>query len=151
MMKLSKCVEKVCCFYASDWHLTVMLLPYINKKIEEENKVYMKFENSIEDKVVALLGKLKLKNKENIKNISWSGSVQEEEFFDCDKEKIYIISGSEEYITKKNASIENYYSGKSQKVKIINCYEIEDGKDLKAIIERNDYKNILNTKGESLI
>ena len=48
-MKLNKCIEKVCCFYASDWHLTVMLLPYINKNIDEKNKIYMKFEHSIED------------------------------------------------------------------------------------------------------
>ena len=148
-MKLSKCIEKVCCFYTSDWHLTVMLLPYINKKIEEENKVYMKFENSIEDKVLALLDKLEIKNKEIIRNINWSESVQEEEF--CDKDKIYIVSGSEEYITKKNAIIENCYSGRNEKVKIINCYEIGEGENLKEIIERNGYKNILNTKGESLI
>lgn len=150
-MKLSKCIEKICCFYASDWHLAVMLLPYINKRIEEENKVYVKFENSIEDKVLALLNKLEIKNKEIIRNINWNEGVQEDEFCDCDKEKIYIVSGSEEYITKKNASIENYYSSKDEKVKIINCYEIEEGKDLKDIIEKNDYKNILNTRGENSI
>ena len=60
-MKLNKCIEKVCCFYASDWHLTVMLLPYINKNIDEKNKIYMKFEHSIEDKMKILLGKLQIK------------------------------------------------------------------------------------------
>ena len=28
-------IEKLCCFYVSDFHLEMILLPYINKKIEE--------------------------------------------------------------------------------------------------------------------
>ena len=148
-MKLNKCIKKVCCFYASDWHLTVMLLPYINKNIEEKNKIYMKFENSIEDNMKILLDKLELKNEENIRNINWSQNVQEDEY--CDNEKIYIISGSEEYIREKNESIEQYYSEKEDKVKIINCYQVIDEKDFKNVIKENNYKNILNTKGEHTI
>ena len=50
-MKLRKYIHKLCCFYASDWHLTVMLLPYINSKIEENSSIYMKCENDIEEKI----------------------------------------------------------------------------------------------------
>lgn len=49
-MKLNKYIQKSCCFYASDWHLTVMLLPYINNKVQENCSIYMKCENNIEEK-----------------------------------------------------------------------------------------------------
>ena len=65
-MKLNKYIQKSCCFYASDWHLTVMLLPYINNKVQENCSIYMKCENNIEEKMNILLNKLTLKNKKNI-------------------------------------------------------------------------------------
>ena len=77
-MKFNKCIDKVCCFYASDWHLTVMLMPYINRNVKE-NKIYMEFENSIEDKFKTLLEKLDLKSKNEIKNIKWNYTVEEDE------------------------------------------------------------------------
>lgn len=147
-MKLNKYIQKLCCFYASDWHLTVMLLPYINRKIEENTSIYMKCENNIEEKMGTLLDKLLIKNKESIKNINWNETVEEE----CDdKEKIYIISGTEEYIEDKNKLIEKYYIDKNTKVKIINCYELSEKNDLNDIIKRNGYTQILNTKGENAI
>ena len=94
-MKLKNNIQKMCCFYASDWHLTVMLLPYINSKINENNQIYMKCENSIEEKMKMLLNKLDIKNKGNILNINWNGSaVQEDD--DNTKNKIYIVSGNNE-------------------------------------------------------
>lgn len=148
-MKLNKCIEKVCCFYASDWHLTVMLLPYINKNIDEKNKIYMKFEHSIEDKMKILLGKLQIKNEKNIRNIDWNGNVGEEEV--CENKKVFIISGSEEYIKEKNDLIEQYYCNSDDRVKIINCYDVSEEKNLNNIIQNNKYQNVLNTKGESKI
>ena len=148
-MKLNKCIEKVCCFYASDWHLTVMLLPFINKNIDEKNKIYMKFEHSIEDKMKILLGKLQIKNEKNIRNIDWNGNVGEEEV--CENKKVFIISGSEEYIKEKNDLIEQYYCNSDDRVKIINCYNVSEEKNLNNIIQNNKYQNVLNTKGESKI
>lgn len=147
-MKLNKYIQKLCCFYASDWHLTVMLLPYINSKIEENTSIYMKCENNIEEKMETLLDKLLIKNKESIKNINWKETVEEE--YD-DKEKIYIVSGTENYIETKNKLIEQYYMNKETKVKIINCYELSENNNLNEIIEKNGYTQILNTKGESTI
>lgn len=148
-MKLNKCIKKICCFYASDWHLTVMLLPYINKNIDEKNKIYMKFEHSIEDKMKILLGKLKIKNEKSIRNIDWNEKIGEEEI--CENTKVYIISGSEEYIKEKNELIEQYYCNRDDRVKIINCYSVSEEKNLNNIIKNNNYKNILNTKGECRI
>ncbi|MBR2743865.1 MAG: hypothetical protein IKE01_01015 [Clostridia bacterium] len=144
-MKFNKCIDKVCCFYASDWHLTVMLMPYINRNVKE-NKIYMEFENSIEDKFKTLLEKLDLKSKNEIKNIKWNYTVEEDEY--CDKEKIFIVSGKENFINEKNKSIENFYKNKNEKIKIVNCYQINENEALSTIINRENYKKMLNTRGE---
>lgn len=146
-MKLKKHIQKLCCFYASDWHLTVMLLPYINNKVEENSRIYMKCENNIEEKMTALLNKLEIKNKSNIMNINWNNQVQED--YDDENEKIYIVSGENRYIQNTNNIIEQYYENKSVKVKIINCYEIKEENNLREIIRENGYTQILNTKGEN--
>ena len=147
-MKLNNYIQKLCCFYASDWHLTVMLLPYISSKIDEKSSIYMKCENNIQDKMKTLLNKLKIKNEKNILNINWNGQVEEDNV--CDEhEKIYIVSGENDFIKDTNETIEHYYANKNAKIKIINCYEITKENNLNKIIEDNGYKQILNTKGEN--
>ena len=32
-------IKKICSFYVSDWHLVTMLLPYINRQIDEKAKI----------------------------------------------------------------------------------------------------------------
>ena len=148
-MKLKKYIQKLCCFYASDWHLTVMLLPYISKKINEDSSIYMKCENDIKQKLEILLNKLSVKNEKRIMSMSWNNTVNEDET--DSKEKIYIISGSEEFIENKNQEIAEYYQNKDENIKIINCYEVNENCRLKDIIEENGYTKILNTKGEEFI
>lgn len=148
-MKLKKYIQKLCCFYASDWHLTVMLLPYISKKINEDSSIYMKCENDIKGKIEILLNKLSVKNEKRIMSMSWNNVVNEDEI--DSKEKIYIISGSEEFIKDKNKEIEEYYQNKEENIKIVNCYEVNENCRLKDIIQENGYTKILNTKGEELI
>ena len=145
-MKLNKYIQKSCCFYASDWHLTVMLLPYINNKVQENCSIYMKCENNIEEKMNILLNKLTLKNKKNIMNIHWGNLVAEDNI--DDNEKIYIVSGSDKYIKNINNLIEQCYDKKNYNIKIINCYEVRDNEGLGKIISENGYTQILNTKGE---
>ena len=147
-MKLNNHIQKICCFYASDWHLTVMLLPYIDKKLKENNSIYMRCQNSIEDKINALVNKLEIKNKEEILRLNWNNKVAEDG--DDSEKKIYIVSGDEQYIRSTNRIIENYYSNRATSIKIINCYEITDN-NLNKIVDENGYNVVLNTKGECKI
>ena len=123
-----------------------MLLPYINNKVQENCSIYMKCENNIEEKMNILLNKLTLKNKKNIMNINWGNLVAEDDV--DDNEKIYIVSGNDEYIKNVNNLIEKYYCKKNCNIKIINCYEVNKKDDLGKIIKENGYTQILNTKGE---
>ena len=146
-MKLNEYIQKLCCFYVSDWHLTVMLLPYINSKIEENSSIYMRCENNIENNMKILLEKLKIKNKSKIMNLNWNNNRLAEETEDP-KDKIYIVSGTRAYIKNTNELIQQYYKGKDTNVKIINCYEISKDNNFNDIVEENGYKRMVNTKGE---
>ena len=55
-------IEKTCNFYMSDWHFTVMVLPYINSEINQNTQIINIFEKDISQKVKTLVDKLNLKN-----------------------------------------------------------------------------------------
>lgn len=148
-MKFENYIEKTYCLYASEWHLAIMLLPFISNKLCENDKIYMKFENSIEDKIKQLTSKLKIKNKNEINDINWNMEMNDDDF--STNEKIYIVAGSNEYIENMNNKINQYYMNRDVKVQIINCF------DISVVEENNDfsigrkYNKVLTTKGESFI
>ena len=69
MVNINKNIKKVCSFYVSDWHLTTMLLPHINEKVNEGVKITTILENDLRENIEKLLRKLKLKNTEKILKI----------------------------------------------------------------------------------
>ena len=128
MNNVNKNIRKVCSFYASDWHLITMLLPHVNKAINEENKIITILEEDAQDKVEMLLGKLRITNNEKTE---------------------IIIAGSNEYIEKVNNIIENYASqeeAEQKDIKVINCYYIENIRNIKEVL--NNHDAVLNTAGE---
>ncbi|MBR2703857.1 MAG: hypothetical protein IKE91_00115 [Clostridia bacterium] len=148
-MKIKDCIEKTYCLYASDWHLTIMLLPFISKKLCEKDRIYMKFENSIEDKIKQLTNRLRISNKDEINDISWNMEISDEDF--CTNERIYIIAGSGEYMDDMNNKISQYYKNKDCKVSIINCFDVCAGAENSDLLTNRAYNKILTTKGESII
>lgn len=150
MVNDNKNITKVCSFYASDWHLITMLLPHINKTIDEGAKITTILEEDAQDKVETLLQKLKLDNTKKILNINWrKKELDNINIENNNNEKLeFIISGSSEYINKANELIENYVKTKEIKseIKIINCYFAEENLDIKEIL--NNHKAVLNTAGE---
>ena len=48
-------IEKICSFYVSDWHLVTMLLPYINKQINEKANIVTILESDIEKNIQTLI------------------------------------------------------------------------------------------------
>ena len=72
MVKNEKKIKKVCSFYASDFHLEMIILPYINEKLKEEKEIKIITEENLEDSMNVLLSKLNIDNKEQILNIDWN-------------------------------------------------------------------------------
>lgn len=150
-------IKKLCNFYVSDLHLSVMLLPYLNKQINEDVEITTIFEKLEKENIETVLDKLNVKNKEKILNINWFNSNKDtyekientiDKNINDNKKVTIIIGGNRNYILENNKNIINYLEGKNLKeVKIINCYNVEEvGSKMKSIVE--EYDGILNTSGE---
>ena len=156
----NKKIEKLCSFYVSDWHLTTMILPYINSKIEEKANIIPVLENNLEKNIKILVEKLNLKNKEKILSINWknTNSIKYENIKNKLKKEtnnktknIILVNGSKDYIEKNNSNIEKWLEKSSiSNIKIINFFEVTDfNSNIVEIL--NNHNRVFNTSGEKEI
>ena len=130
-------LEKTCCFYVSEFHLEMILVPYINERIEEEITIITN--KDLKETLQILISKMNLKeeNKEKILNLGWDGNDKIKENSNI------IIIGSREYINNKNEELKN-----KNALSVLDCYDIEEVKDnVNCIVE--EYENRLNTLGKN--
>ena len=149
-------VEKVCNFYMSDWHFTVMILPYINKEINQNVQIITFFEKDISQKFKTLVGKLNLKNEEEILKINWNNvdinkSISEiENKIKNNNKNLLIINGTNDYIKNVNYKIKKEIKQNTlteHRLKIIDCYDFNSNKEkIDSILKK--YDSMLNTSGE---
>ena len=128
-------IEKTCCFYVSDFHLEMILVPYINNKIEENITILT--EKNLKDTVETLVSKMNLKdeNKEKILNLDWEGAKN------IENSSNVIIIGTDDYIEKKHYEIQN-----ANPLSVLDCYNFDEKKDnINNIVSK--YNNTLNTLG----
>ena len=137
MVVQDKREEKTCCFYVSEFHLEMILVPYINKKIEENITILT--EKNIRKTVEILISKMNLpkENKDKILKLGWDGEEN------IKQNSNIIIIGSKEYIKNRNKEIED-----KKAVSVLDCYDFnEEKEDMSNIIKQ--YKNSLNTLGKN--
>ena len=148
--------EKICAFYASDYHFEMISLPYIHQKIEENEEVVILTENDLEETMQNLLSKMNLKEekKNKILKLNWKNNdiekirklkakIKEE------KDMVIFIKGKENYIQNTNQTIEKWIP-KEKAIKIIDCYDIaEVGENVEEIM--GNYQKVLRTVGEKKI
>ena len=154
-------IEKICSFYVSDWHLVTMLLPYINKQINEKANIITVLEKDIQENIITLLNKLNLKNTEEILKINWKKTnglkyselkKQMKKVDEKSKLNIVFINGNKSYIDITNKNIEKILKEGNKKykevnIKIINCFEVGDfNTNISNIL--SEHSKILNTSGE---
>lgn len=148
--------EKICAFYASDYHFEMISLPYIDQNLEKEKEVIVLTENNLENTMKTLISKMNWKpeKKENVLKINWKNDdlnkfkkikqdTQEQ------KDMIIFIKGKENYIKNINKNIEKWTKD-NQNVKIIDCYDMEEiAENVDMVMEQ--YKKVLSTTGEKEI
>lgn len=159
---MEKANLKICSFYVSDWHLTAMLLPYIEDAIEKGEHLNTIFEKNISYNMKEILTRIKIsdRKKDEIIKVGWENKEiikyneikKYMEKVTKEGEKItLIIEGNKERIEGIGKNIEKWMKKSEKKIKkkdirIINCYEVtEFNKDLDEILEKHD--KILNTAG----
>ena len=134
-------VKKYCLFYASDFHLEMILLPYIKKNMYKD-KFMIFTEENLSDSMNILLNRTNLNEEEKtlMKKIDWN---KKDEVLPMDlNNHTIIINGSKEYISKINEEINKT---NPEKINVIDCYSIND-KSLEPKRIQKKYDDILNTQ-----
>lgn len=142
-------VENLCNFYASKYHLSIILLEYLKRKNTKKTKVVTFMQDNIEEEINILNKKYKF-NIDLTKELSFKSSKNiYQKKFNISKDMIFIVQGDLNYIGEAN----DYITGIAEdayNVRVINCYNFDaQKKAMKGIIERSD--KILFTTGEKVI
>ena len=148
--------EKVCTFFVSDYHFEMVSLPYINKKLEENEDVIVLTENNLEDTIQVLLSRMNFKEerKNKILSINWKNDdfakfKEIKRNVEKQNEFTIFIKGKENYIHNINENIKKWIEENS-KIKVIDCYDMEEvGSNMDTVMA--SYKSILSTSGEKEI
>ncbi len=146
-------INKMCSFYVNDWHLTVMMLPYINGKLQENEKVTIISEENLLNNINTILERTNIKEeyKKQIQTIGWEKTSQKEiknKIQEQENGNNIIIIGKEDYIENTNQIIENKV--KTGEVNVIDCYEIMEFNNNMENILKN-HEKIINTSGERTV
>ena len=154
-MYYEKNFKRMSSFYVNEVHLITMLLPYMERKINEDCEIYTVLQKSLDKTVNLLLSKLNLKEelKDEIRAIDWNAKTMNdyknlEKQINNSSKKYIIINGNEKYVREINKMIKKYKkTHKTDELVLINCYDIiEFNKNIGTILENTD--KILNTSGE---
>ena len=141
MVLEEKKVKNICNFYVSEYHLEIMLLPYISKKIDNEENITIITEIDLESTLNVVIERINLDKdkKEKIKKIGWN--IQNIENIIPNTNVILIVSKkfiNEKVFELKERQVEN--------LEIIACYNYNEVKnDMKEIVSK--YDGMLNTLG----
>ena len=139
MILNKKNIEKKCCFYTSDFHLEMIIVPYINKKIEENKNIIIVTENKLEETVKLLISRMHIKNTKELCKLDWNNNDIKQ--IKGKNDLVIIINGTREFINNKNNEINNLLGTKE--FEIINCFCFDEIKE--EIVEiSNEHTRVLN-------
>ena len=153
---------RICSFYVSDWHLTAMLLPFIEEKTEKGEIINTILEKNITYNMKEILSRIKISNrtkeqilKKDRKKKSLIKYGENRKFMEKvtrnQKTVTILVEGNKDRIDYINKNIDKWMQKQERKlkrkeIKIINCYEVtEFNNNLQEILDKHD--KILNTSG----
>lgn len=137
-------IKRYACFYVSNYHLEMILLPYIKNKIDKSNIVIFTEEN-LQDTIKILLSRINFKQEEKkqILNLHhWNNNKKAKISELNNQEYTFIVNGSLEYIKEINLKIKET---NLKKINIIDCFNVNN-KDLNINEIKDKYDKILNTQ-----
>lgn len=145
--------EKVCAFYASDYHFEMISLPCVYRNLEEKRDVIILTENDLRETINVLLSKMNFNEsrKTQIMNLDWE-SNDLKKFrkikynLENGVETTIFIKGNENYIKNANLNLDKW-KDEGRNFKVIDCYNIEEVADKVDDLMKN-YDKLLKTSGE---
>lgn len=143
--------NKICSFYASDYHLEMIMLPYINKKLEKGANIIILTERDLTETVRTVISKMNMpkQRKDEILKLDWSinncKKIKQIKNMNKEKESIIFIIGRINYIKDINSNIQEIV--RIGHCTIVDCYSILEVKqNMVQIVET--HSKILNTTEE---
>lgn len=138
---------KKCCLYASDFHLEMILVPYIKERLEKTEFVILT-ENNLQDTIKILLNRINIdkNDKKKILDLKWYANDNEkfEEIIKLKQKNnkiCIIINGNYNYIKEKNQKLNELIK---DNLEIIDCFNINDSEiNIEKIHYK--YKEFINT------
>ena len=141
--------NKMCLFFASDYHFEMITLPYIEKELEKDKEIVVLTDKDLVPTVKNLVSKITLpeEKKEKILSINWKNEdkLKIENLKNAKKEMIVFIKGKKKYETDKRRNIRKYIESKN--IKCIDCYDVNEVSENLAEIA-SKYDSMLKTMGE---
>lgn len=143
MVEIKDNTEKICSFYVSDYHLEMIMIPYISKKIEEKTNIIICSEKDLSKSVKKVIENINLpeESKKEILKLNWKENKNFNLKIRNDKENIIFINGNEEYRKQIYNEI-----NKQRNIKIIDCYDADINENQLEVIKEKHSK-VLNTLG----
>ena len=141
--------ERLCNFYASKYHLSIILLEFLKGKKIKKSKIITFMQDEIEEEINILKDKYRY-DVDIIKDVDFKATKNiKDKKIENSKNLIFIVQGDLKYIKDANEYILDSVE-KNNNVKIINCYNFMYQKMfMSEIIKRSD--KILFTTGEKII
>ena len=142
MVLEEKKVKDICNFYVSDYHLEIMLLPYISKKIEEGEEIVIITEKNLAETLKEVINKTNINEdkRDKIINLGWN---KQEKDIKINPNTDIILIGSKKFIEEKMFNIKKQ---KIENIRLSACYDYNEIKDNMQDIA-NKYDGVLNTLG----
>ena len=133
--------QKICTFFVSEYHLLTIILPYINKTINEEKDVVVILENDITKSVKKYLKIVDIyaMQEESILNLNWKKENKEVYEKDLSNSEVFVI-GNQKFVKKVNSKLDVKNTRK-----ILDCYYINKLEKINEIPQNYEY--ILKTYG----
>ena len=141
--------KNACAFYASDYHMEMIMLTYINENFKNKKNVYVFTQNNLEETIKHLVKNVNINKdiKEKVLNINWKNEDESKykTLIEDKSESIIFVKGNENYIEKINKNLNQIKNYKN--IEIIDCYSLEEV-GIKTEEIRQNYKNVLMTNGK---
>ena len=151
MIKENKREEKLCLFFASDYHFEMISLPYINENLKKNKDVVIMTENDLGNSIDKVISSINLNKEEKnrLNKINWKNDELNKfkDVKNADKEGrelLIFVKGKENYIKNMNKNIENWINLRN--VEIVDCYDINEVQNNVGEIAKK-YDNVLFSSG----
>ncbi len=143
--------ERMCSFFASDYHFELITLQYIKNKLEQDENVVILTQNNLNDSVKKVINNMNIdeNQRKRIFKLDWNNKEDTKlEFIkneaNSGRSIVVFVKGEKDYINNVDSYMKNNID--MEKVETIHCFDVAEVTSCMNDVVSN-YKGILNMSG----